>query len=72
MPGKEDEEDIKYGEPYQEEWISEGETIELVYDEETEYGNTRRIRPQLIAEQTNDQECLDDAVREEIHGPECL
>ena len=72
MPGEDDKEEIKEGKPYQKDGIAEREAVELVCDKETKNANTCGICPHLVAEQTNDEKCLYNAMRKEIGGPECL
>lgn len=48
------------------------ETVELVDDEEAKNDKRSRIGPELIPEQSNNEEYLNNAVAEEIEGVEVL
>ncbi len=49
-----------------------GEAVELVDDEEAKDHKRRRIGPEFVSDQTDDQEHLDDAVAEKVEGIEVL
>ena len=72
MPNQDHHEDVEHGKHDQSGSVGVGEAVKLIDDKESQDDQRCRIRPELVPEQTDDQEQFDDAVAKEIKGVEIL
>src|SRR5260221_870415 len=72
VPDQSDNEDIEDRQHDEAEAVRVRVAIELVEDEEAEDDKGKRIGPELVSEQPDDEERLDCAVAEEVEGIEAL
>jgi hypothetical protein len=72
MPDQEHHEDVEHGKQDQSDSVRVGKAVKLIDDKESQDDQRCRIRPELVPEQTDDQEQFDDAVAKQIKGVEIL
>ncbi len=70
VPSEPNDDKIEHGEHEEEDGVREDVAIELIDDEEDEHDDGGRIRPKLVAEESGDQNYLDEAVGDEIERGE--
>ncbi len=70
VPSEPNDDKIEHGEHEEEDGVREDVAIELIYDEQSEHDDGGRIRPKLVAEESGDQDYLDEAMAHEIEGDE--
>ena len=72
MPNQNHHEDVEHGKHDQPDSVRVRETVKLIDNKESQYDQGCRIRPELVLEQTDDEQHFDNAVAEQIKGVEIL
>jgi hypothetical protein len=72
VPDQSHHDNVEDRQHYEADAVRVREAVELVDDEEAKDDKRNRIGPELISEQTGDEEHLNDAVAEEIESIEAL